>query len=180
MPCSRGDLSLTVPASFLTWDTSDQSLQHQRVHIGGLVEDVHSVWLCNLTLSSVGGVVGGVLHMLKQNRHYNEHHSRDSAAAQCLFRIGQPTDDLMSPPVDLWGWAMMLNESWLWPEAGMLGRVAWEQCLWGRHRWWDSKIYDIFKNETNSRSCAAPPKFQVKILCSHLMSWKHCVVNYVS
>ena len=58
MPCSRGGLSLGVPPSSLAWGSSDESLQRQRVHIGGLVEwrsggllsgrDVHLVWLRDL------------------------------------------------------------------------------------------------------------------------------------
>ena len=81
MPCSRGGLSLGVPPSSLAWDSSDQSPLCQRVHIGGLVEGCSSGLLSEgtltqsdsatwLTLSSVGGTVGGVLHMFSQNRHY--------------------------------------------------------------------------------------------------------------
>ena len=49
---------LRVPASFLAWGSSDQRPQHQKVHIGGLMEgrsgsllswgDAHSVWLHSL------------------------------------------------------------------------------------------------------------------------------------
>ena len=55
MPFSCDDLSLNFPASFLVLGSSDQSLQRQRVHIGGLVKgssgglhsggDPHLVWL---------------------------------------------------------------------------------------------------------------------------------------
>ena len=52
-----------------------------RVHIGGLAEECSGGLLSEgtltqsdsatwLTLSSVGGTVGGVLHMFSQNRHY--------------------------------------------------------------------------------------------------------------
>ena len=37
MSHSRGGLSLGVPPSSLAWGSFDQSLQRQRVHIGGLV-----------------------------------------------------------------------------------------------------------------------------------------------
>ena len=51
-----------------------------------------------------------------------------------------------SPPT-IWGlllWtseggAAIRNKSWAWPEVGMPGRAAREQCLWGRHRWWDNR-----------------------------------------
>ena len=37
MPCLCGGLSLGVPPSSLAWGSFDQSLQRQRVQIGGLV-----------------------------------------------------------------------------------------------------------------------------------------------
>lgn len=33
------------------------------------------------------------------------------------------------------GGAMMCSKAWVWPEAGMPGQVAREQCLGGWHRW---------------------------------------------
>ena len=48
---------------------------------------------------------------------------------QCSVSFGwQPTNDLTSLPVDLWG-AGPRNESWVWPEVGMPGRAEREQCL---------------------------------------------------
>ena len=38
MSCSRGDLSLGVPAPFAARGCSDQNPQRQRVHEGGLPE----------------------------------------------------------------------------------------------------------------------------------------------
>ena len=37
MPCSCVELNLSIPASFLSGGSSDQSLQGQRVHTGGLI-----------------------------------------------------------------------------------------------------------------------------------------------
>ena len=43
---------------------------------------------------------------------------------QCSVSFGwQPTNDLTSLPVDLWG-AGPRNESWVWPEMGMPGQAA--------------------------------------------------------
>ena len=76
--------------------------------------------------------------MFNQNRHYWTPPKWLSSSA--VF----PLDG--SPPMIcrhfLWtsgGRAAMRNEPRVWPEVGMPGRAAREQCLWGRHRWWDSK-----------------------------------------
>ena len=80
MSCSRGDLSLSAPASCLAWGRSDKGLQHQRVHTGGLIEghggsllsggDALLVWLRDFAIIvlPVGGIIGGTPHMLNQNR----------------------------------------------------------------------------------------------------------------
>ena len=52
------------------------------------------------------------------------------ARQQCSVSFGwQPTNDLSSLLLDLWGGGTMQNESWVWPEVRMPGRVAREQCL---------------------------------------------------
>ena len=61
-----------------------------------------------------------------------------------------------SPPMAwrhfLWtyvGGATMRNESSVWPEVGMPGRAAREQCLWGRHRLWDCNNNNNDNNSNN-------------------------------
>ena len=76
MPCSHGDLSHGVPASFLAWGSSGQSPQRKSpqedwwgdVVAGGLLTggDAHSVWLSDLA----NIVVSGVLCILNLNRNY--------------------------------------------------------------------------------------------------------------
>ena len=137
MSHSRGGLSLGVPPSSLAWGSSDQSPQHQRVHIGGLVEGRSGGLLSGetltqsdsatlRTLSSVGGTVGGVLRMLNQNRHYWTPPKWLSSSA--VF----PSDGSL-PTIwrhFLWtsgGGAAMRNEPWVWPEvrdAGTSGAGA--------------------------------------------------------
>ena len=149
MPYSRGDLSLSVPAPFLAWGSSDQSPQCQRVHTGGLVEwpsgnllsggDTHSVWLHNCVDIVISrGIVGGVLHMFNQNKYYWTLPKWLSSSAVSPSDGGPPAiwHLLLRTSV---GGATMQNQSWVWPDVGMLGQAGQEQCFWCWNRWWDSK-----------------------------------------
>ena len=149
MPHSRGGLSLGVPTSSPAWGSSDQSPQRQRVHIGGLVEGRSGGLLSGrtltqsdtatwLTLSSVGGTVGGVLRMLNQSRHYWTPPKWLSSSVVFPLDGNLPTVWLHF----LWtsgGRARCRMSPGCGRRWGMPGRAAREQCLWGRHRWWDSK-----------------------------------------
>ena len=106
--------------------------QFVRVHIEGLVKghswllsvgEAHSVQLCDLA-----NIVISRWCRCWIKTGTTEHYQIDLAAVQCLL---QPTNDLMSPV----GGAMMCSKAWVWPEAGMPGQVAREQCLGGWHRW---------------------------------------------
>ena len=74
-----------------------------------------------VTLSSVGGIAGGVLHVLNQNRLYCGTPPKwlHSSAMSPLDR--QSTNNLTSPLVDLWGGAAKRNAPWMWLELGVLG-----------------------------------------------------------
>ena len=128
MSRSRGGLSLGLPPSSLAWGGSDQSPQQQRVHIGGLVEGRSGGLLSGgtltqsdsttwLTLSSVGGTVGGVLRMFNQNRHYWTPPQWLSSSAVFPSVGSLPTIWRLL----LWtsgGGAAMRNEPWVWPKVG--------------------------------------------------------------
>ena len=145
MPCSHGDLGLGAPASFLAPGSSDQSLQHQRVHIGGLeasggllsggdqradvcslegicslegtLAQLDSVRFANIVISR--GIVGGVLHMLNQNRHYwTPPKWFSSSAVSPSDAHQQPTNDLTSPSVYIWGARPQCRMSLGWMSLG--------------------------------------------------------------
>ena len=114
MSHSRGGLSLGVPLSSLAWGSSDQSPQHQRVHIGGLVErcsggllsggDAHSVRLCDLANIVVSSWHSRWCPAYVQSEQALLN-TTEVTQQQCSVSFGwQPTNDLTSPPVDLWGW----------------------------------------------------------------------------
>ena len=50
------------------------------------------------------------------------------------------------------GGTTMRNESWVWPEAVTPERAAREQCVWGRHRWWDCNNNNNDNNSNNNNS----------------------------
>ena len=135
----QSGLSLGVPPSSPAWGSSDQSPQHQRIHKGELIEgcsgillsggDAHSVWLCylaNIVISR--GHSSWCPAYVQLHQALIKHHRSDSVA-------GQPTNNLTSPHVDLWGWGR--DTEWALGVAG--GGGYQEQCLWGQHRWWDSQ-----------------------------------------
>ena len=126
MPHSRGGLSLGVPPSSLAWGSSDQSPKCQRVHIGGLVEgrsggllsgrDAHTVWLRDLAsiVVSRGNSRWCPAYVQSEQALLN---TTEVTQQQCSVSFGwQPTNDLTSPPVDLWGrghnveWALGVAE----------------------------------------------------------------------
>ena len=119
MPCSRGDLSLGVPSSFLAWGSSDQSPQRHTVHIGRLMEgrsggllsgdggggrgDAHSVWLRDLANIVVSMGLSRWCPAYVQSEQPLPN-TTEMARQQCSVSFGwQPTNDLTSLPVDLWG-----------------------------------------------------------------------------
>ena len=68
-----------------------------------------------------------------------EHHRSDSAAVQCFLRMAayQRSDITSCGPLGVGprcGMSPGCGRRW-----GVPGRVAREQCFWGRHSWWDSK-----------------------------------------
>ena len=146
MPTSRGGLSLGVPPSSLAWGSSDQSPKCQRVHIGGLVEgrsggllsggDAHTVWLRNLAsiVVSRGNSRWCPAYVPSEQALLN---TTEVTQQQYSVSFGwQPTNDLTSP-LGAGPWCRMspgCGRRW-----GMPGWAAWEQYLWGQHRWWDSK-----------------------------------------
>ena len=150
MPSSRGGLSLGVSPSSLAWDSPDQSPQRQRVHLGGLVEgcsggllssgDAHSVWFCDLAniVASRGYSRWCPAYVQSEQALLN---TAKVTQQQCSVSFWwQPTSDLTSPPVGLRGARPQCGMSpgcgrrWGMPE-----QVARKQCLWGWHRWWESK-----------------------------------------
>ena len=113
MPCSRGGQGLGVPSSSLARGSSDQSYQRQRVHTeelaegrsGGLLSggDAHSVWLRDLA-----NIVGSRGHSRWCPAYAESEPALLNTTAvtrqQCSVSFRrQPTNDLTSPPVDLWG-----------------------------------------------------------------------------
>ena len=126
MPCFCGGLSES-DSMFLPPPLPEAvpiKIHNVRVHIGGLVEgcsggllsrgDAHSVWVCDLANIVVsrghsrwcpGYVESG------QALPYTTKVTRQQCSVS--FRW-QPTNDLKSPPVDLWG----KNKPWMWPAVG--------------------------------------------------------------
>ena len=102
---------LSVPASFLAWDSSDQSPQRQRVRTGGQVEGCNGSLLswgtltqfdCNLNNTVIcRGILGSVLNGVESEQTLLN--TTEVTLQQCSVLIRwQPTNDLTSP-VDLWG-----------------------------------------------------------------------------